>query len=157
MLTELLSDHADDHKVIIWCVFKANYEVIRGVCNKLKLSFVEAHGGVTNAKKVEAVDRFTNDPSVRVFIGHPKSLGVGINLIASDMSITFSESYSLEERLQSEARNHRAGQTRTVTHYNLVYEGTINEDITEALDRKEALGDLIKNVGRRIYGNRTTK
>jgi len=142
---ELLEEVAPYHKVIVWAVFKADYAVLRAVCDKLELPYVEIHGDVSPAKKQENVDLFNTDPKVRVLIGHPGSGGIGINLIASDYSIVFSRNFSLEQKLQSEARNYRAGSNihESVTQIEIVAEGTIDEVVMDALNSKESIAEKI--------------
>lgn len=144
-LEELLEMIATNHKVLVWSVFVPEYELIRRVCEKLKLTYVEAHGGISNKAKYEAVDKFNNDPDVRVFIGHPGSLGIGINLVASSYSIYLSRSYSLEERDQSQARNYRGGseQHESITHIDIVAPETIDEVILQAIENKTNVAEAI--------------
>jgi len=146
-LEEILSDVAPAHKVLVWCVFKKNYDQVRRICEKLKLDYREAHGSVSNKAKYAAVDDFNNDPNVRVFIGHPAALGIGINLIAASYSVYYSRNFSLENDLQSEARNYRGGSDihAKITRIDLVAPATIDETILETLE-----GNL--NINEEILG-----
>lgn len=141
-LKELLADIAPGNKVLVWAVFKENYSDIREVCEKLKLDYVEVHGGVTQKNKMEAVDRLNNDPLCRVLIGHPGSGGIGINLVSASHSIFYSRSFSLEYDIQAEARNYRGGSERheKVTRIDLVTPGTIDEQVLKALASKKNIG-----------------
>jgi SNF2 family DNA or RNA helicase len=144
-VAELLEEIAPHHKVIIWAVFRADYEVLRRTCKSLDLAYVEVHGDITSTKKQESVDLFNTDPKIRVLIGHPGSGGIGINLVASDYSIVFSRNFSLEQKLQSEARNYRGGSEihEKVTQVDLVAEGTIDEVVLASLDSKESIAEKI--------------
>lgn len=141
-LADLLEDLAIGHKVIVWAVFKQDYLEIRDVCGRLKLPFVALHGGLTSAKRTHNVKAFNEDPKVRVLIGHPRSGGIGINLTASDYSIYYSRTFSLEDRIQSEARNYRGGSDihQKITHVDLVMKDTIEEKVLSALDTKTEIG-----------------
>lgn len=144
-LRELLAELCPDHKVIVWAVFKENYEAIRGVCDALGVKYVEVHGEIPNARKFENVDAFNKDPSVRVLIGHPRSGGIGINLVASDVSVVYSRTFSLEDDIQSEARNYRGGSEihEKVTRIDLVAAGTIDEEIAARLAQKQAVSEAV--------------
>lgn len=144
-LSELLEDITPGHKVIVWCVFKQNYEAVRKVCDDLGIKYVEAHGDIPAAAKLRNVDLFNNDSSVRVFIGHPASLGVGINLVAASYAVYFSRNFSLENDLQSEARNYRGGSEihEKVTRIDLVAKNTIDEEVTAALENKQNVADML--------------
>lgn len=144
-LKELLSELTPHHKVIVWAVFKENYNDIREVCKELGVRHVEVHGDVSAKQKFEGVDSFNNDPEVRVLFGHPGSGGIGINLVPSDVSIFYSRNFSLEQDIQAEARNYRGGSEvhKKVTRIDLVTAGTIDEQVVEKLAAKIAIGDKI--------------
>jgi SNF2 family DNA or RNA helicase len=143
-LEELL-ESIQPHKTIVWCVFKNDYEVVRKVCNKLKIKYVECSGETPNSRKFDNVDAFNKDESVKVFIGHPKSLGIGINLIAGKFMIFYSRSFALGDDIQAEARNYRGGSEvhDKITRYDIVASGTIDERCVEALHAKKQIGDAV--------------
>lgn len=142
-LKELLENLTPNHKVIVWAVFHENYEQIIQVCESLKIDYVEAHGEIANQKKFDNVDRFSNDPKCRVFIGHPGSCGIGINLTCSTYNISYSRSFSLADYLQAQSRSHRGGQTQKVTWLDIVAKNTIDEIILNKLAKKEEMGEKI--------------
>ncbi len=144
-LKELLAELTPAHKVLVWAVWKENYEQIRKVCEDLGLPFVEVHGDVAQGDKYKNVDAFNNDPKVRVLIGHPGSGGIGINLVAASYSIFYSRNFSLEHSLQAEARNHRGGSEihEKITRIDLVCENTIDELVTEKLANKIEISDKV--------------
>lgn len=135
-LRELLTELTPHSKVIVWAVWRENYGAIKRVCSELGLEMAEVHGGISRAKQDEAVERFRNDPFCRVFLGHPGSGGIGINLTCAPYSIFYSRTFSLEHWLQARARNHRGGQTSKVTHYDLVCTSTIDSLVCEKLASK---------------------
>lgn len=158
-LEELLETICVDHKVIVWCIFKQNYEDIRRVCKKLDLPYVEVHGGVSTKKKQENVDTFTHNPAVRVLIGHPGSAGIGVNLVAASYAIFYSQDFNLENDQQARARNHRGGSEihEKITHIDIVATGTIDELILAALDLKLKTASEILNHIRGAYVNRSNQ
>lgn len=132
-------------KVIVWAVWKENYRQIAKLLTTLKAGFVEVHGGVSASKKQENIIRFQTDPACAVYLGHPGSGGIGVNLTVSDTSIFYSRTFSLEHYLQARARNHRGGSKeaghQSITHYDLVCEGTIDESVVEKLSLKQEISD----------------
>ena len=129
------------HKVIVFCVFKQNYEDIRKYLEKAKIGFVEIHGSVTASQKLDNVDTFNDmDNDVRVCIANPKSGGVGVNMQAAKYAVFYSRTHSIVDFEQAKARNFRAGSKdhhTKITHYNLVSPGTIDEEILECLKTKK--------------------
>lgn len=142
-LKELLEDIAPYHKVIIWSVFKANYDDIKDVCSELKLGWAEITGATKD--KQAMVDLFQNDSDIRVCIGNPASAGIGINLTAASCMIYYSRGFSLEHDLQSESRCYRGGSEKheSITRIDLVTKGTIDELVMTALSNKQELSEKI--------------
>lgn len=144
-LEELLTSLTFDHKVIVWAVFKQNYEAIRRVCRKLKVSFTEVHGQVSPTAKSANVELFNENPDCRVLIGHPASAGIGINLVPASYAIFYSRNFSLEQDEQAQARNYRGGSEihEKVTRIDLVANGTIDEVVLTALAAKQDVSSAI--------------
>jgi SNF2 family DNA or RNA helicase len=140
-LRELLEVITPNHKVLVWAVFKENFKQIAKVCQDLGIKYVEVHGEISPAQKQKNVESFNNDPGTRVFIGHPGSGGIGINLVAASYSIWFSRNFSLEFDLQAEARNYRGGSEihEKITRIDLVAPDTIDEIVVEKLSSKEQI------------------
>lgn len=152
-LRDLLETITPEHKVIIWAVFKENYDQIRQVCSELGIDSAECTGEMSHSQKMDGVDRFTNDSKCRVFFGHPLSGGIGINLVAASYSIWFSRNFSLEADLQAEARNHRGGSEihSKITRIDLVTPNSIDEIVTEKLSGKEQLGaEMLRSLKGKI-------
>lgn len=152
-LHDLLEELTPNHKVLVWACFKENYEQIRSVCDDLKIGYVEVHGETPSSRRFESVENFNNDPKIRVFIGHPGSGGIGINLVSASYSIFYSRSFSLEHDLQAESRNHRGGSHihAKITRIDLIAKDTIDELIQERLAKKEAISEkVLRDVQTRL-------
>lgn len=140
--------------VLVWAVFKHNYKAIREateeVFKKMKVDFslVECHGEISSAKQDANLAKFRDDPNCRVFIGHPKSGGIGVNeLMKAGVDMTYSRDFSLESYIQSRGRNHRDGSDtfghKQIIHYNLVCRDTIDESALKKLANKEDMSDRL--------------
>ena len=88
----------------------------------------------------------SNDADIRFFVGNPAVAGTGLTLHAASTVIFYSNSFSLEQRLQAEDRAHRIGQTRNVTYVDLVAQGTVDAKIVRALRNKQ-------DIARQITGD----
>ncbi|NOP79609.1 DEAD/DEAH box helicase [Bacillus paranthracis] len=94
-----------------------------------------------------------NDDKIPLLLLHPKSAGHGLNLQESSCQtvVWFDQTWSMEEYQQANARVHRQGQTRSVVIQHLVAEGTIDEEVLKALDRKAtSQEELMQAVKARI-------
>lgn len=151
-LGRLLGDIATQHKVIVWCSFIENYKMVADLCSKLGLQYREIHGGISDRDKQKNMQEFRTDESVRVMIANQQSAGTGINLVEASYMIYYSKNFSLEQDLQSEARNYRGGSHihDKVTRIDLVCKGSIDEMVIEALANKQQIGEKILDV--KSYG-----
>jgi SNF2 family DNA or RNA helicase len=153
-LRDLLEELTPGNKVIVWSVFHENYRQIRKLCDELGIGYAEIHGGISDAEKARAEDRFRSDPTCRVLIGNQRAGGIGINLVeyahtvsagASSYAIFYSRNFSLADDLQAEARNYRGGSQvyKSVTRIDLVASGTIDELGLEALASKQEIAEQV--------------
>jgi len=79
-----------------------------------------------------------NDGKIRLLLAHPASVGHGLNIQAGGHVIVwFGLTWSLELYQQANARLDRQGQTKSVVVHHLITEGTVDEDVMKALERKE--------------------
>ena len=75
----------------------------------------------------------------------------GVDLTAARYCIYCSLCHSLKDYSQSRKRIHRPGQTRPVSYYHIVAEGTIDEEIYAALEAKE---EVVESVRQRLRSRR---
>ena len=96
----------------------------------------------------DSIERW-NKGEIPVMLCHPASSGHGLNLQAGGSTlIWFGLTWSLELYQQTNARLWRQGQKETVVIHHIICKGTIDEDVMDALKRKEktqsALIDAVK-------------
>ena len=126
-------------KVIIWAHYRA---ALTDITDALRAEYgansvVEYHGGVDTANRDRAIDSFQDpDSQVRFFVANQASAGYGLTLTQATTEIYYSNSFSLELRLQSEDRAHRPGQTKSVSIVDLVSPGTTDAKVLVALLNK---------------------
>lgn len=146
-LEELLSILEEvNGKVIIWARFKPEIHAIAEAIRKnwRPEQVVEFHGEVSQAERTAARTEFQNKMSdVQFFVGQPSSGGIGITLTEASTVIYYSNTFSLEDRLQSEDRAHRIGQVRNVKYIDLVMRGTIDVKLLHTLREKRQVASLI--------------
>ncbi len=154
-LEEVLEDLVVEsgHQVIIWACWRENYKQIKDLLHKMKVTYVEAHGEVSNKDRETAISSFCSDTNIKVFLGNQGAAGIGINLVQASYAIYYSRNFSLEHDIQSEARNYRGGSEmhESVTRIDLVAQGTIDESILQALANKQEIGDkLLRDVAKTL-------
>lgn len=92
---------------------------------------------VTSSKTAAVLDKW-RDGKILLMIGHPKSMGHGIDGLqdAGSIAVWFGVTWSLELYDQFNARIDRQGQKSPVTIARILAEGTLDEAVVEAIKGK---------------------
>lgn len=148
---DLLVDRVDavvssGHKVIVWARYKIELADIVSRLEANGHKVVQYHGEVKKGERIEAIEQFENGDA-QVFVGNQQAGGTGITLVAASYVIYFSNNFSLRDRLQSEDRAHRIGQTKNVTYINICGKNTIDEVVVNALVNKQDVSRAIIDTG----------
>lgn len=151
---QLLRDTIEDidGSFIIWARFKEELKQIAVLLKEMEITFVEYHGDVKGSVVQEdgtrkelreiAIDDFQSGKA-RCFSGNAQAGGIGLTLTKAETVIYYSQSFSLEERLQSEDRCHRKGTVTNPVYIDIAATDTIDERISAALQSKEITAKLI--------------
>lgn len=98
----------------------------------------------SDSKRQEILRAFTTDNTKKVFIGHPRTAGIGLNeLVAANYVIHFDHWWNPATANQATDRAHRPGQNKDVFVYHLWVEDTIEEMIQRKLEEKQLLYDTV--------------
>lgn len=148
---ELLAERVDaivaaGEKVIVWARYVAEIKDIVEVLQKAGHKVVQYYGEVKKGERIQAIEDFERGEA-DVFVGNQQAGGTGITLVAASYVIYYSNNFSLRDRLQSEDRAHRIGQTKSVTYINIAARGTIDEVVVRALSNKKDVADAIIDSG----------
>lgn len=145
-MLEDFEDLPNDEKVVIWAHFRPELALISQNLRKHygEKSVTEFHGGVADDLRQAGRRDFQHNPSgARFFVGQEQAGGLGLTLTASCYTYYFSNGQSLENRLQSEDREDRIGQTRLVLIKDLAAKNTSDYRIIQGYRNKKRLADLI--------------
>jgi SNF2 family DNA or RNA helicase len=103
---------------------------------------VSYYGATESDDRAKNVFAFQNNPDIKYFVAN-KTASTGLTLTSASSVIYYSNSYSLEDRLQSEDRAMRIGQKNNVVYRDLVARNTVDEKIIKALRNKQNIADII--------------
>lgn len=151
-LLDLIED--SEGQIIIWARFRVEIDDICEILRKKDITHVQYHGGIKRGDRPQAIRDFESG-AARVFVGQQAAGGTGITLIAPNSAaatisvIYFSNTFALEDRLQSEDRAHRIGQEKTVRYVDILAANTIDERIVESLRSKVNLAQHVLGDKRR--------
>jgi hypothetical protein len=82
-------------------------------------------------------------PDIFIFLLSTRAGGLGINLTAADTVIFYDSDWNPSNDAQAMDRAHRLGQTKQVTVYRLVTQGTIDERILKMARNKKSVQDAV--------------
>lgn len=143
-------DNALDQGVNKVLVFAWHRDVIQKFMDHWGEDAVCLHGGTSMTASQEAVDRFQNDPSVKVFVGNIKAAGVGITLTAGNLVVFAEQSWLPADMSQAEDRAHRLGQVNPVLVQILVFSDSLDAQMAQTLLRKQKVQDQMLDLSTQI-------
>ena len=139
VLEELLSNR---HKALVFSQFVDHLKILRQYLDEQKITYQYLDGSTPAKKRKQRVDAFQAGEG-DVFLISLKAGGTGLNLTAADYVIHMDPWWNPAVEDQASDRAHRIGQTRPVTIYRLVAQGTIEEKIVELHNKKRDLADSL--------------
>jgi SNF2 family DNA or RNA helicase len=146
----LIEELPYDSKVIIWARFVPEIELIRNSISKMfPNQVVTFYGKDDDVQRKNSVQQF-QDGNARFIVSNPQLGGMGQTWTAANTVIYYSNSFSYEDRKQSEDRAHRKGQTKSVTYIDVEVNHRYDKMILSAIRNK---GDVAKFVDEKIAEN----
>jgi len=140
----------NDGQIVIWTRFKHSLFAIYNALSK-DYSCALFYGDTPERDRARILDEFKQG-NIKVFIGQLSAGGVGINLQTASLTVYYENTFSLADRMQSEDRTHRIGQTNNPVYIDLFYANTIDEKIFKAIQKKQDFAETvlqeIKNIRR---------
>ncbi len=161
-LAELLRDlfTSGPRKIVLFSQWETMIRLTAEWVEKLGFRCLVLHGGVPGKDRRGLIERFRDDPEIRIFLSTDAG-GTGLNMQAADTVINLEVPWNpavLEQRI---ARVHRLGQHRPVQVFQLVTRDSIEERVLKTLSRKRELFDgvfqggldevVLTNLGHRAF------
>lgn len=147
---DLLADELEDidpsEPVVVFCRFHHDLGKVQQVAERLGRRFGELSGKRSDALASDA----TLAEGVQVAGVQIQAGGTGVDFTRSAFGVYYSVGHSLSDYLQSRKRLQRPGQTRSVRFRHLVMQGTIDEEVYEALAARQSVTDRISGKVARL-------
>ena len=135
-------------KVVIACCFDDELYSLRDYYGDKCVIY---NGKMSVKQKDNAIEKFTHDENVMVFIGNIIAAGVGITLIASHNLVFNDVSYVPGDNLQMSDRVHRIGQTHNCDIYYQIFKDTQYENMWNIVLRKSMIiNSIVKTEEEKI-------
>lgn len=135
----------NDAKAIVFSEWERMLELVRELCDQLKLGFAWHTGAVPQRRRRAEINAFKSDPRCRVFLS-TDSGSTGLNLQVASVVINCDLPWNPAKLEQRIARAWRKHQTQPVTVVHLVSENTIEHRMLETLANKQALADGVLDL-----------
>lgn len=144
-LIEAIEDLPKDTKVVIWCKFLEEIDMVMEAIAPYGQAEMFTGAQDTLEERNRIIDRFQEDSTCRFFVGTQAAGGVGITLTAGAAMIYYSNSFSLEDRIQSEDRIHRHGQkAESVLYVDLIMRKSVDVATRAAIAEKKDLDQYVR-------------
>lgn len=142
LLAEQIESKAPEHKILVFSQFVSMLELIRKELDARRIKNVSLTGKTRNREAV--VNRFQQDPEVKVFLISLKAGGTGLNLTEADYVYLVDPWWNPAVENQAIDRTHRIGQHKNVMAVRLICPDTVEEKIMKLQEtKKELAGELI--------------
>ncbi len=152
---ELESCFEAGEQVIVWARYQEELREIAAMVKKEGWNFGEYHGSIgSKAARQQAIDDFEAG-RLDGFLSQQAAGGTGLTLVAPNCAartmsvIYYSNTYALDDRIQSEDRAHRIGQAKSVRYVDICAEDSCDETILDALAAKKDVAAIVTGDKRR--------
>ena len=133
---------ANRHKVLVFSQFVMHLRLVEEHLKRQGVAYQYLDGATPSRARTERINAFQSGDG-DVFLISLKAGGTGLNLTAADYVIHMDPWWNPAVEDQASDRAHRIGQSRPVTIYRLVTEGTIEEEIVDLHHRKRDLAERL--------------
>ncbi len=160
-LVNLLSSELKGRRTLVWFNMQAERELLENAFKDHGISYITISGG---EKKIgEKVNKFNNDPSLRILLCQAKTINYGVTTLGRERKeseytdfeprvsdeIFYSISFSLEVFLQQQDRIHRIGQTEVCNYWVLITDTEVEDKVVQALDSKMRINrDMLIDISK---------
>jgi SNF2 family DNA or RNA helicase len=130
------------HRALLFSQFVDHLALVRARLDALGISYQYLDGSSSPSARAAATQAFQRGEG-ELFLISLKAGGFGLNLTAADYVIHLDPWWNPAVEDQASDRAHRIGQTRPVTVYRLVMQGSIEEKILALHGQKRELADSV--------------
>ena len=135
---------AYNHKVIIWCAYLFTIKKLERILKKLGYGVLKLTGEVKDVQSI--VSAFQNLKKYQILLATQKKASGSITLTKCRYAIYYSNTWSYDERANSEARIRRKGSEHhaSIIYTDLVTKGAVESKVYDCLRKKKNLVEELK-------------
>jgi len=133
---------SEGHKTLVFSQFVKHLDIIRSALDTMGITYQYLDGSTPRQERIDAIEAFQDGQS-DLFLISLKAGGLGLNLTRADFVIILDSWWNPAVEDQASDRAHRIGQTKPVTIYRLISQGTIESKIIALHQDKRDLAEQI--------------
>lgn len=123
-------------KRVVYGIHKDALSSVHAILARYGIKSVLVNGETSEAKRVDAVQSFQEDPDCMAFIGNMRAAGTGLTLTAASLIDILESDWSPATNAQAIMRVHRIGQTNTVHGRFITLADSIDEVVNDIVVSK---------------------
>ncbi|KAI9591247.1 P-loop containing nucleoside triphosphate hydrolase protein [Syncephalis fuscata] len=131
-------------RVLVFSQFTMVLDVLELVMETRNENYLRLDGNTKVDTRQDMLDTFATDTSISVFLLSTKAGGFGLNITAANVVILYDPDFNPHNDRQAEDRAHRVGQTKDVTIYKLISQGSIEEYMIQCAKLKLKLDKSLR-------------
>lgn len=135
-------EEAGDEQMVVWCKYRWELEQVAKVL-QLFGPVAQMHGDIDQAERTIAVQKLQGG-DIKYMVATQSVGGIGHTMTSAHLMTYYSNTYSLEDRLQSEDRIHRIGQDENCLYTDLVADRTVDELLQDSIKAKKSLDEYVR-------------
>ena len=151
ILDQLREVTAEGHKALVFSQFTSMLALLRRRLDDEEIHYEYLDGKTKD--RAAPVERFQNDPEMKLFLISLKAGGLGLNLTAAEYVFLLDPWWNPAVETQAVDRTHRIGQTRSVFAYRLIAKDTVEEKVLQLQASKREIADSIINQDGSVLQN----
>jgi len=134
---------ANGDRALVFTRFAKVLEILSECLADENIPYLALQGNTSVDERQDMINEFNSNENIPVFLLTTGSGGTGVNLASANKVILFDLSDNPQDDIQAENRAHRLGQTRPVEVIRLISEGTIEELVHKACEKKLELANKV--------------
>ncbi|XP_075904437.1 chromatin-remodeling ATPase INO80 isoform X2 [Nelusetta ayraudi] len=138
---------AQGHRILIYSQMTRMIDLLEEYMVYRKHTYMRLDGSSKISERRDMVADFQSRTDIFVFLLSTRAGGLGINLTAADTVIFYDSDWNPTVDQQAMDRAHRLGQTKQVTVYRLICQGTIEERILQRAKEKSEIQRVVISGG----------
>lgn len=154
-LMEQIGSKSAQHKILVFSQFVSMLDLLREELDKTGIGYACLTGATRDREEV--VNRFQNDPQVRVFLLSLKAGGTGLNLTAAGYVYLVDPWWNPAVETQAIDRAYRIGQHQNVQAIRLICPGTVEEKMMLLQESKRARFAELVQTGKNVFSALSTE